>query len=226
MIPSVIVLALVMAGTVAAVRTWAAWPLPAQLTFVTVTPLLALAAVQVSMEHLRARGVVTLWASMTVVAAWTAVALTARALDMPFSALLLWPCAAIAMAVAVSYGFRAVWAVSLIALVVATASSFFVSGGVPWLFVFQRLEPLAGTSVALAVLARHLAPVGPGFDRVARWTGVSLALAAILVLATVPGTSLLAFAPETALLVYRGVTLVVGAIAMVMGVRRWRVRGA
>lgn len=225
MIPSVIVLALVVAGTMVAVRTWAAWPLPAQLTFVTAAPLFALAAVQLSMDRLRARRLATLWALTAVVVAWTAVALTARALDMPFPALLLWPCAAAAMAVAVSYGFRAVWAVSLVALVVAAASLFFVSGGVPWLFVLQRLEPLAGTSVALAMLARHLAPVGPDFDRVARWTGALLALAAVLGLATVSGTSLLAFAPGTALLVYRGVALVAGTMAAVMGVRRWRARG-
>ena len=107
--------------------------------------------------------------------------------------------AAFALAVALSYGFRLLFAIALAMFVVAAASVFFAAGGVPWPTLLERLEPLAATAFVLAGLARSVAAVGPGFADATRHTGVFLGLGALLLLSNLRGSSLLSFTPDVAM---------------------------
>ena len=89
---------------------------------------------------------------------------------------LLWPAAAFGVAVAVSYGFRLVFALALAMSVIAVASVFFSAGGVPWPTLFERLEPLAGAAFVLLAVSRHAASLGQGFEEAARHTALVLLL--------------------------------------------------
>jgi hypothetical protein len=142
--------------------------------------------------------------------AWVAIDHTARALDVPFSSLLLWPGVLFGLAVATSYRFRLVLAVSLAALVVAVASAFFAAGGAPWTLVFERLEPLTGSAFVPAVAARHLDAAPDWVTQTVRLTGLAMGLGGLLVLSSVSGTSLFALTPPTALHAYQVVMLATG----------------
>jgi hypothetical protein len=189
-------------------RFWGGLTLPVQVTLLTMFPLVSIAGVQMAAERERTRDVGSLMALVALGTGWVAILMTARLLDIPFSALLLGPGVAFGMALAMSYGFRWVLAVSLAAMVVAVASVFFVSGGVPWTVLFERLEPLAGAALVLTVAAKHFAAAGEAFEETARLTALAMLLGTVLVLATVSGTSLLAFAPSTTLMIYQATMLV------------------
>lgn len=195
--------ALVAAITALVNQVWGRLALPAQVTLLTAVPLAALAGVQLAAERERTRYVAGLFALVACGTAWFAIGMIARLLDLPLSALLLWPAAAFGVAVAVSYGFRLVFALSLTLFVTAVASVFFVAGGVPWPTLFERLEPLAGTAFVLLAVARHVGPLGDGFEEAARHTGLTLLLGALLVLSNVSGVSLLASTPTTSRLIYQ-----------------------
>ena len=208
---------LVAAITALIQRFWGGFSLPAQLTLLTMFPLAALAGVQIAADRERTRYVASLMALVALGTAWVAIVMTARLLDVPFSALLMWPGTAFGLALAMSYGFRWVLVFSLASLAVAIASVFFAAGGVPWTVLFQRLEPLGGAALVLTVMARPLAGMGEGFERTARLTALTLLLGTLLVLASIRGTSLLAFAPETTQLAYQAVMLI--ACLVVLGRR-------
>lgn len=194
---------LVAAVTALVHRVWGDLALPAQVTLLTAFPLAALAGVQIAAEREQTRYVAGLFALVACGTAWFAIGSIPRLLDLPASPLLLWPGAAFGVAVAASYGFRLVFALSLALFLVAIASVFFVAGGVPWPTLFERLEPLAGSAFVLLALSDHFAPIGDGFGRAARQAGLVVGLGSLLALATVPGTSLLAFAPDSALILYQ-----------------------
>jgi hypothetical protein len=195
--------ALIAAITALIERVWGSLSLPAQVTLLTACPLVSLAGVQMAAERERTRYVAGLFALVACGTAWFAIGMIPRLLDLPMSALLLWPSAAFGIAVAVSYGFRLVLVLSLVLLVTASASVFFVAGGVPWPTLFERLEPFAGTSFVLFALSRHVGPLGEGFADAARNTAMALGLGALLVLSNASGTSLLAYAPETTMALYQ-----------------------
>lgn len=190
-------------------RYWGGLGLPAQVTLLTMFPLVSLAAVQVAAERERTRYVAALFALVALGTAWVAIVLTADLLDLPFSALLLWPGTFFGLAVALSYGFRLVLALALGSLAVAVASVFFVAGGVPWPTLVERLEPLTGAGFLLVTMAPRLGPAGEGVEETTRITGLAIALGGLLALATAHGTSLLAFDPSTTLLVYQALMLIV-----------------
>jgi hypothetical protein len=195
-------------------RFWGGLALPTQVTLLTMFPLVSLAAVQIAAERERTRYVAALFALVALGTAWVAIVLTADLLDLPFSALLLWPGTFFGLALALSYGFRLVLALSLGSLAVAVASVFFVAGGVPWPLLVERLEPLTGAGFLLVALARHLGPAGEGVEETTHATGLAIGLGGLLVLATADGTSLLAFAPSTTLLVYQALMLIVSLVVL------------
>lgn len=201
--------ALVAAITTLIDRVWWSLALPAQITLLCAFPLASLAGVQLAAERERTRYVAALFALVACGTAWVAIVQTAHLLGIPFSALLLWPGVGFGLALAVSYGFRWVLAISLAALSLAVASVFFAAGGVPWAAVVERLEPLTFTAFAMATLATYVAEAGEQFEGTTRLTGLVVGLCGLLVLASVRGTSLLAFDPDTALYVYQVVMLVV-----------------
>ena len=203
---------LVAAITALIQRFWGGFTLPAQLTLLTMFPLVSLAAVQIAAERERTRYVASLMALVALGTAWVAIVMTARLLDIPFTALLLWPGTAFGLALAMSYGFRWVLAFSLGSLVVAIASVFFAAGGVPWTVLFQRLEPLGGAALLLTGMARYLAGMGEDFERTARLTALTLFFGTLLALASIRGTSLLAYAPATSLIAYQAAMLIAGLI--------------
>ncbi len=205
---------LVAAITALIQRFWGGFTLPTQVTLLAMFPLVSLAAVQIAAERERTRYVASLMALVALGTAWVAIVMTARLLDIPFTALLLWPGTVFGLALAMSYGFRWVLALSLASLVVAIASVFFAAGGVPWTVLFERLEPLGGSALVVTAMARHFAPAGEGFERTARATALTLLLGTLLALASISGTSLLAFAPSTALIVYQAVMLIACPIVL------------
>jgi len=200
---------------------WGHLSLPAQVTLLTMGPLLALAGVEVAVRRARIRRLAPLFALAACGAAWAALVFGPRALDLPFSSLLLWPGVGFGLAVATSYGFRIVAALSLAVFVIAAASVFFVSGGTPWTLVFERLEPFTGSAFVLALVAGRLAAVGEGARATARRTGLALGFGGLLALSTRSGTSLLPVAPETALASYRFVAAL-AVIALLWRLRRTR----
>jgi hypothetical protein len=206
--------ALVASITALVDQAWGQLGLPAQVTLLTAFPLVALAGVQLAAERERTRYVAGLFALVSLGTAWFAIGMIARLLDLPLSELLLWPAAAFGIAVAVSYGFRLVFALSLCMAVTAVASVFFAAGAVPWPVLFERLEPFAGTAFVLIALSRHVGPLGAGFDDAARHTGVVLLLGALLLLANVHGFSLLAFTPNTSRVIYQVLFVPVAIVIM------------
>ena len=215
-------------GAVAALvnQFWGRLGLSAQVTLLTFFPLAALAGVQFAAERERTRYVAGLFGLVALGTAWFAMATIARALNLPLSPLLFWPAAAFGIAVAVSYGFRLVFALSLAVSVVAMASVFFAGGGVPWPVLFNRLEPFTGAAFALLVLSPHVAPLGDGFDNTARHTALVLLLGALFMLANVSGLSLLAFAPSTAQIVYQVVFVPLSIALLWRALRTGDSRGA
>lgn len=202
---------------------WGSLALPAQLTVLALAPLVALSGVEIVSRHTRLRHLAPSLAILAMGAAWAALVLAPRALDLPFSSLLLWPGIGFGVALGTSYGFRPVLVASLGALAVAVASVFFVSGGTPWTLVFERLEPLAGSACLLVAVAGLLSPAGVGVEAAARTAGLALGTVSLVVLAAVPGRSLLPVAPEVAQTIY---TFVTGAAVAAAVWRRRRSRGA
>lgn len=211
---------LVAALTALVYRVWGVLSMPAQVTLLTAFPLAALAGVQIAAEREKTRYVAGLFALVACGTAWFAVGTIPRLLDLPFSELLLWPAGAFGIAVAASYGFRLVFSLAIGVMLVATASVFFAAGGVPWPTLFERPEPLAGAAFVLLMAPPPLSSLGEGFDRAARHTALAVGLGALLALATLQGTSLLAFAPATSLVVYQIVFVPVTLILL------WRALGA
>jgi hypothetical protein len=201
-------------------RVWGDLSLPAQVTLLTIFPLLSLAGVQVAAVRERTLYVASLFAIVACGTAWVAILMTARGLDIPFSVLLLWPATAVGLAVAVSYGFRVVLAMSLVPLVLAVAAAFFAAAGAPWTLVFQRLEPLAVSAFGLRLLAAHLDAAGERFGLTGRLVGLVIGLAALLGLASVEGTSLLPLAPAGAARFHQAVMLVVTTAVLGIAIRR------
>jgi hypothetical protein len=195
--------ALIATVTALVERVWGELGLPAQVTLLTAFPLASLAGVHVAAERERTRYVAGLFALVACGTAWFAIGMIARLLDLPLSELLLWPAAAFGLAVAASYGFRLVFALSLGVFGMASASVFFAAGGVPWTVVFERLEPLAGVAIVLLVGSRYMEPAGEPFGHAARQAALALVLGALLLLANVRGFSLLPFQPGTALAIYQ-----------------------
>ncbi|MGE3886105.1 MAG: DUF4824 family protein [Vicinamibacterales bacterium] len=176
--------------------------LPAQLTLLTLAPLVALSGVEATSRRPHLRHLAPVLALLACGAAWAALVLAPRALDLPLSSLLLWPGVGFGIALGTSYGFRAVLTASLGVLAAAVASVFFVSGGTPWTLVFERLEPLTGSAFLLAAVAGRLGPAGVGVEAAARSTGLVLGAASLVALAVIPGTSLLPFEPDVAQSIY------------------------
>ncbi|MDH4066812.1 MAG: hypothetical protein OEW19_20620 [Acidobacteriota bacterium] len=206
--------ALVAAITTLIERVWGRLGLASQVTMLCAFPLASLAGVQMAAERERTRYVAGLLALVACGTAWVAIVLTSRVLDIPFSALLLWPGVGFGLALAMSYGFRSVLAISLAALTAAMAGVFFEAGGVPWTALVERLEPLAGSALAMAMLARYAGAAGDGFEESTRLTGMVIGLGALLGLASVHGASLLAFSPAAALYFYQAVMLVVSLVLL------------
>jgi hypothetical protein len=200
-------------------RYWGGMALPAQVTLLTLFPLVALAGVQVAALRERTLYVASLFALTACGTAWVAIVQTARLLDLPLSVLLLWPGIAFGGAVALSYGFRSVLSVSLVAMLVAVAGVFFAAGGTPWTLALDRLEPLAVSAAALVVVSRHLAPAGQGFDATARVTGLVVGYGALLWLSGIERTSLLPVSPRTATATYQLLMLVATVGGLAFGIR-------
>lgn len=201
-------------------RWWGAVSMPAQVSLLALFPLIGLAGVEVAARREKTFYVAGLFALAACGTAWVAIWMLPRILDLPFSALLLWPGILFGAAVALSYGFRAVLAVTLAALVLAVAGAFFGSGGVPWTVALERLEPMAVAAFSIALGARRLAAAGERFDEVARAVGLAIGLAALLALASVEGTSLLPFTPPVACYAYQALMLLVTVAWMVHGLAR------
>ncbi len=200
-------------------RTWGDLSLPAQVTLLIVFPLAALAGVDVAARRERTLYVSSLFALTACGTAWLAVAMTARLLDLPFSVWLLWPGIVFGLALATSHGFRLVLAVTLTALVAAVAGAFFEAAAAPWTVVVERLEPLAVSAWGLVVLAPLLAGAGDRFGETARTTGLLIGFGALLVLASIQGTSLLPLPAAAAARVYQGVMLVAALACLAHGLR-------
>lgn len=211
---------LVAAVTALVYRVWGALSMPAQVTLLTAFPLAALAGVQVAAEREQTRYVAGLFALVACGTAWFAIGAIPHLLDLPMSELLLWPAGAFGVAVAASYGFRLVFTLSIAVFLIAFASVFFGAAGVPWPMLFERPEPLAAGAFVLLTATSQFAPLGEGFDRAARHAALAVGLGALLVLATARGTSLLAFAPGTSLVLYQVVFVPVALILL------WRALGA
>lgn len=211
---------LVAAITALVQRVWGQLGLATQITLLTAFPLAALACVQIAAERERTKYVAGIFALVACGTAWFGIYMAASVLDLPMSDLLLWPGAAFALAVAVSYGFRLVFALSLAAFAVAASSAFFSAAGVPWPTVFERLEPLTATAFVLIVFAAHFGRLGPGFEDTARVTGLIIGLGALLILSNARGASLLAFSPATAEVVYQVLFVPVAVLLLWQGLRR------
>jgi hypothetical protein len=212
--------ALVASVALLVTRWWGGLSMPAQVTLLALFPLAALGGVEVAARREKTLYVAALFALAACGTAWVAVWMLPRILDLPFSALLLWPGVLFGAAVALSYGFRAVLAVTLSAFVFALAAAFFASGGVPWTAAFERLEPIALPAFAIAIAAPRFAEAGEGFDGVARGTGLVIGLGALLMLASIAGTSLLPFAPSTSRHVYQAMMLLVTLACVAYGIAR------
>lgn len=212
--------ALVAAVALLVMRSWGGLSMPAQVTLLTMFPLAALGGTEVAARREKTLYVAGLFALAACGTAWVAVWMLPRLLDLPFSALLFWPGILFGAAVAMSYGFRVVLAVTLAALVVALAGAFFGAGGVPWTVAFDRLEPIAVVAFAIALTAHRLARAGEGFDGAARATGLVMGLGALLLLASVRGSSLLPFPPTASLHVYQALMLIVTVAWMAYGMAR------
>jgi hypothetical protein len=200
-------------------RYWGGLTLPAQVTLLTLFPLLSLAGVQAAAWRERTLYISSLFALTACGTAWVAIVQTARLLDLPLSVLILWPGILFGFAVAISHGFRSVLAVTLVALLVAVAGVFFAAGATPWTLALQRTEPLAVSAAALVLLSRHLSPGGPGFEATARVTGLVVGYAALLWLSSVERASLLPFAPATATAIHQALMLVATVGGLAFGIR-------
>src|SRR5690606_17939164 len=201
--------ALVAAVALLANRWWGALSMPAQVSLLALFPMIGLYGVEAAARREKTLYVAGLFALAACGTAWLAIWMLPRLLDLPFSALLLWPGIFFGAAVALSYGFRAV-----------VAGAFCGAGGVPWTIAFERLEPMAVAAFAVALAAGRFARAGEGCDAVARATGLAIGLGALLVLASIPGTSLLPFAPSAACHVYQALMLLVALAWMAHGLAR------
>lgn len=212
--------ALVAAVALLVTRWWGGLSMPAQVTLLTLFPMTALGGIEVAARREKTLYVAGLFALAACGTAWVAVWMLPRLLDLPFSALLLWPGILFGAAVALSYGFRVVLALTLAALVLAMAGAFFGAGGVPWTVAVERLEPIAVVAFAIALAAPRFAGAGEGFEAVARATGLLIGLGALLVLASVPGSSLLPFSPSASCYVYQALMLLTTLAWMGYGMTR------
>ena len=200
-------------------RAWWRMDLPAQTTLLTMFPLLSLGGVELAARREKTRYFAGIFALVACATAWLAIVLVARLLDLPFSVLLLWPGILFGVAVAVSYGFRVVFAISLVAVTLAIAGGFFAAGNVPWPRALSRLEPLMVTAFLMAAGSASFDPAGAGFGRVARIVGVVMGLGAMLALSADGGMTLLPLNAEAAEAVYQGAMLVASIACIWLGLR-------
>ncbi|MEW6323245.1 MAG: hypothetical protein AB1635_19420 [Acidobacteriota bacterium] len=170
-------------------RFWGRLDLPVQIGLLTFIPLALLGAVDVAARRERSLYVASLFALAAYGAFWLAAIAVPELLDLPLTPGILWTGALFGVALAVPYGFRLVFGLALVALVVAVSASVFAAVGAPWTIAAERLEPAVLTAFSLVVAARAFQGPAARLAPVARLVGLFLGLGGLFVLSSTAAVS-------------------------------------
>jgi hypothetical protein len=201
---------------------WSRFDLPMQAALLTAFPLMALVGVELSAQRERTLYIASLFAIVAYGSFWLALGELTQRLDVPLSALFLWPGVVFGFALAIPYGFRVILAASLFTLAGAMAATMFQAAGTEWPLIFDRLELLLVASFSLLFLLVPLGRVNREFKPVVRLTSFAVGLACLLVLSVDGVDTLAPLEPRTARAVYQALMLVVCVAVLVVSLqRRW-----
>ena len=199
---------------------WARFDLPMQAALLTAFPLMALVGVELSAQRERTLYISSLFAIVAYGSFWLALGELTQRLDIPLSALFLWPGVVFGFALAIPYGFRIILAASLFTLAGAVAATMFQAAGTEWPLIFDRLDLLLMASFSLLLLSVPLGRINQEFKPVVRLTAFAVGLTCLLVLSLNGVDSLAPVAPRTAQAVYQALMLVVCVAVLVISLRR------
>jgi hypothetical protein len=183
---------------------------------------MALVGVELSARMERTLYIASLFAIVAYGSFWLAVWELSDRLDIPLSALLLWPGAVFGFALALPYGFRIILGAALLTLAAALPATLFQIAGTEWPMLFQRLELLMIAGFSLLVLVIPFARTNRTFVPVVRLIGFGVGLACLLMLSANGGSSLVPVSTGVIESVYQAVMLVACVAVIVVSVRaRW-----
>lgn len=198
---------------------WGRFDLPLQATLLCAFPLMALVGVELSARRERTLYVASIFALVACGTYWLAAVVLSDRLTVPLTPPVLWGGALFSVALSLPYGFRLVWALGLLAMLVALAGTVFQAAGMPWTQALEHLEVLTVAAVLLVPVASQIARVVPIFAAATRLVAWVIALGGLLVLSTIGSQSLLPFTDRVTEVVYQGVTTIACLIAMIIGIK-------
>jgi hypothetical protein len=185
-------------------------------------PLVALVGVEASAQRERSLYVASIFALVAFATYWLAVFVLSDSLNVPVTAPALWGGALFGVSLALPYGFRLIFAASLVALLVALSGSVFEASGAPWTVVPEFPEIITAAAFLLAVTAGRLGAFHPSFASLTRGVGFIVGFLGLLLLSMAGPASLLPLSTQVSELVYQGVLFVVAMGVLMLGVsRQW-----
>ncbi|MBA3270553.1 MAG: hypothetical protein H0T71_08560 [Acidobacteria bacterium] len=201
-------------------RFWGRLDLPLQVTILCAFPLMALVGVEFSARRERTLYVASVLALVAYGTYWLAVVVLSDVLNMPLTPAAIWAGALFGVSLAFPYGFRLLFGVALVALLVAFAGSVFDAADMPWTAAAEHLEIVTGAALALTLVGSRLSRFYPPFASVTRLVGFAVGFAGMLVLSSAGRMSLLPMSSSVAEWFYQVLTVLLCMVALVIAVRR------
>lgn len=197
---------------------WSRFDLPLQAALLCAFPLMALVGVELSARRERTLYVAAIFALVACGTYWLAAVVLSERLTVPLTPPVVWGGALFSVALSLPYGFRLVWALGLLAMLVALAGTVFQAAGMPWTQAFEHVEVLTLAAALMVPVAAQIARVIPMFGAPTRLVAWLLTLAGLLVLSTAGTQSLLPLSDSLTEILYQALTTTACLTAMVLGI--------
>jgi hypothetical protein len=201
-------------------RFWGRLDLPLQATLLCAFPLMALAGVELAAQRERTLYIASIFALVAYGTYWLAIFVLSELLNVPVTPPALWGGALFGVALALPYGFRVVFGVALLSLLVALAGSVFQGAGMPWTLAFEFPEIITAAALLLGLVAPRFGAPQPAFAAVARAVAFGVGFVGLLILSSAGAASLLPTPARVSEMIYQGATLLIATITLVVGIRR------
>jgi hypothetical protein len=201
-------------------RFWGRLDLPMQATLLCAFPLIALACVEFAAQRDRTLYIASLFALVACGTYWLAVFVLSARLSIPVTPPALWGGALFGVALALSYGFRLILALSLLAFLLALAGSVFQASGVPWTAAVEFPEIITVAAFLLVVVTGQIGSVHRSFAPITRGVGLAVGFLGLLILSSAGAASLFPTPTWVTEAIYQLLMLVSGSVVLTVAVRR------
>jgi hypothetical protein len=200
-------------------RFWGRLDLPMQATLLCAFPLMSLVGVEFAARRERTLYIASVFALVAYGTYWLAVFVLSDLLNMPVTPPVIWAGALFGVSLALPYGFRLIFGVALVTLLVAVSGSAFHAAAMPWTLFLQHLDIGTAAAFALTLAATRLRyPYAP-LAAVTRLVGFGVGFLGLLVLSANGTMSLLPMRAPIAEVAYQVVMLLLCMVTLFLAIR-------